>query len=363
MKLRFIILLIFSSWSFNLWALDLAPRGMAEDSTSDAITLRDSGSATQTFDEIKGTLFGRIRSTMIYNNYQQGETSYNYLDTTTDARLGYTVKTQTGDWMTSATIDFNIKSADSTVQARYLYVTLEDQQYSIRLGRQEPGGSTLGGQYLQNIDETLVIGETIGDGDYLTLRYKPAGLKLISGRHAARGDSSSEAIPNDEMAGAIFWEGGLGGHSFTASYTEIHERVNVVAQNELDATHGAENYIGTAAAWQIPMGPLHFSINRDRLEKKYLDNTQNPQSIDTTILFWDLKIDDANGITMAYSQETTDDGSPNLTRYTGGDIGFTHSYGILRFYAGINNGLTDDKDQEDPIKTSQFGIGIGAFFK
>ncbi|MDX2470486.1 MAG: hypothetical protein QNL04_07915 [SAR324 cluster bacterium] len=365
MKIKLIILGVITLISSDIFAVDIAPSAMEEQPLTEnanaleQIGQKDSASAPE------GTMFGRIRSTVIQNTFSQGDVSYNHFDTTTDARLGYTVKSKVEGWVTSGTIDFDMQSADSSVNGRYLYVTLENELLSFRLGRQEPGGSTLGGKHLQDIDNTLAIGETIGDGDYFTLGIKSVGARVIIGRHAVSGDTSANEISNDEKAQALFWEGSAGGQKFTASYTMIAERTNEKAvATETGSVHGAEDYAAYAIGWQIPFGDLKFSVNYDDFTQVYLDSARDPEDITTSIFFWDYKTTKNSGATLAYSVQATTDGSDNPTKFTSLDFGYTYYIGIIRFYSAYNQTSTIDADNPTNDKTtSQFGLGLGAFFK
>ncbi len=361
MKKLILNLISFALLATPVFGLDLAPNAMPSDDTdSDAHSLRAVGAALR-LAPVEGRFFGRIRSTMVYHNYTNDAIKYNYLDTTSDARLGYTVKSQAGEWMTSATIDYNIESADSKIEARYLFVTIENTEFSFRIGRQEPGGSTLGGRYLQNIDETLVIGETIGFGDYLTFRLKKPGLQLVVGRAAGGNVTGAEVIPNREEASALFWRTHLGEFDVSASVTNINEKVNVLAQSKNLAVHGAERYQSAAGAIQTPLGPGRLSLNFDRYKKAHLDTQASNINKQTDIFFYDLPFSPDDGLTLAYSKEKETDGSQYPTRFVSTDIGYTYSMGILRLYGAVNRTLLTDQDGGTNIKETQFGVGMGAF--
>ncbi len=365
MKIKLLILVAIPLFFSDVFAVDIAPRAMEDQPlTENANALEQVGQKDQASPP-EGKMFGRIRSTVIQNTFSQAGVSYNHLDTTTDARLGYTVKSTVEDWVTSGTIDLDMQSADSSVSGRYLYITLENELLSFRLGRQEPGGSTLGGKHLQDIDKTLTIGETIGDGDYFTMGIKPAGARVIIGRHAASGDTTTSEISNDEKAQALFWEGSAGDQKFTASYTMIAERTNSKAlATESGSLHGAEDYSAVAVGWQVPVGDVKFSINYDNFSQVYLDSVRADEVKATTILFMDFKTTKNSGTTLGYSLQNTTDGSSNPTNFTSLDLGYTYYIGIIRLYAAFNQTNTQDADSPtSDKKTSQFGLGLGAFFK
>ena len=352
MKTRLFLALGALLCSQPLFALDIAPSAMGDSHVTDnSNTLANV--ATLTDSPIEGQIFGRIRSTLVLETFSQGATDYNYLDTTTDARFGYTAKRLYQGWMTSGTIDMDINSADSALKARYLYVTAENENLSFRVGRQEPGGSTLGNEYLQDIDESLTVGETIGDGDFFTLGFKPTG------KHKATDDAG---LATAERALAFFWEGQTAEQKFTLNYTKVFEDTDVKLAAKGGDRHAAERYEGAAAAWQIPVWDgASLSLNLDQLKKSYpLSRVQN-RTVNTSILFLDQALTKDTGITLAVSQQNTADSS-SPTHYSGLDLGYTYQFGLLRFYCAYNQTNTLDAD-EDTQKTSQFGLGMGAFFK
>lgn len=346
----------------NALAFDSAPQAMEDNSPIRASNAESMGMISDK-PENSGNLYGRVRSLASIIGYQQGSTNLNYMNTHTDARLGYVASSKVEGWTASGTIEMDLKSDLSTVATRFLYVTLEDEEYSFRLGRQEPGGSTLGGKYLQKMDESLTIGETVGKGDYFTFEMKDQNLKFVLGRNASANDASSAGIPaQDENAVALFWESEGDGFQMTASATLIDERT---ARNEvidLTYTPSAEAYRGLALGVSVPMDGGRVSLNLDHETEDFLDTAVSSLTTTTGILFWDQGLEENKGYTVALSLQNETDGSDNPRNYFSLDYSYVKTIGFMRIYGALSQTVDNDLDRET-IYQSQIGMGMSAHFK
>ena len=315
--------------------------------------------------------YGRVRTTVEFNALESSGDKLAWYDMATDAFLGFAAsKTLADGWKSGGVIEFDLQSADVSIQPQYLYVTLENTYALLSIGRQESSGGNVGGEYLENIDNSLSVGQTVGTGDFFKTEIKTLETTFVTGRHSTP-DTSVEGGNFDESVLAFYFESEIAGLVPVAfSYANVHE---TPARNRAalasDSVHGNELYTAYSLGFGIPFGESQLSLNFDKSGQKHIDSRIIPDENKTTLVYifdWALTIMDwfpeGSGVTAIYSSQGTADGSANNTDYTGWDIGFLVPLKGLNLFGAYSFQSTVDLDDNLEEKASVYGLGLAYHF-
>lgn len=315
--------------------------------------------------------YGRVRSTVEFNHEKTATRDVSWYDMTTDAFLGIKTTKDVGDgWTSTGTIEADLLSADTVVLPQYMFVTLESSWVGLSVGRQESSGTTFGGKYMENIDESLSTGETVGTGDFVKLTAKEAGLTFVTGRHANIDDQGNPSTTNtapkyDERVLAIYYEGELAEkYPLAFSLSTIDERpAPNQSQEVIDRGHGNERYTGYSAHFGVPVEEMMFSFNYDTMTEVYLDSPTAPDKSQTMLVFgfdWDLPYN--LGYSLLYSSQAVDDGSDSLTETTIYDMTLLYPYKGINWFFAYSDTAVSDGDWDYNEKLTLYGLGMAYHF-
>ncbi|MDT8446410.1 MAG: hypothetical protein RRB13_05885 [bacterium] len=310
--------------------------------------------------------YGRVRSTVQYKDQDDGASHYAWYDMTTDAFIGIKATKDVGEgWKSSATIEAELLSADTVVLPQYMYVTLENSYANLSVGRQESSGTKLGGKYMENIDESLSIAETIGTGDFFKLGLNQAGLTFVTGRHAKSDDSGNTVGPRyDESVLGLYYD-----HNIAETYPIAFSIANIdeaPSKNQSAAIiaqgHGDERYTAYSFSFGVPVSNVEFSFNYDHFHQTHLDSSSTPDVLKNTIVMgFDLDLPYELGYSFLYSSQSIDDGSPALTDYTGYDMTLLWPFKGMNFFGSYSTQITKDADEAD-TRYILYGAGLAYHF-
>jgi len=313
--------------------------------------------------------YGRVRSTVEFNNNTVGGEKLSWYDMTTDAFFGLKAKRDLAeDWKTTGTIEFDLQSADSSIYPQYMYINLENPTLDLSVGRQGSSGTTFGGDYFENIDNHLATGEAVGTGDYVKVLMKDVDLTFVTGRHAKSDGSSATSPKFDESVLALYYDSKIADtFPIAFSLANIHETPSKSrAAVALDAIHGEERYLGYSFNFGVPISDMAFSLNYDNLTQKHISNNLTPDHHTiTTVLGYDLQlpgIEPGAGVSLMYSSNSVEDGTPSKTKYTGYDLGFLYPMKGTNLFLAYSSSRIVDTDSQEDDRTLLYGAGLAFHF-
>jgi len=313
--------------------------------------------------------YGRVRSTVEFNNNKVGGEKLAWYDMTTDAFFGLKAKQELADdWSSTGTIEFDLQSADSSIYPQYMYVTIENPTLDVKIGRQGSSGTTFGGEYFENIDNHLSTGESVGTGDFFKAHLKEADFTFVTGRHSKSDDNSPTSPKFDESVLAFYYDGTVADtYPMAFSFSNIHEAPSKSrAAVALDAVHGEERYMAYSFNFGLPVSDMMLSFNYDNMIQKHVSNDLTPdQRTSTTVIAYDMptpSIEEGAGLSFVVSDQKMNDGSLNPTKYTGYDLGFLYPYKGTNMFVAYSSNRTVDTDESTDDTRVLYGAGLAFHF-
>jgi|GEM_PF-3142498 len=299
--------------------------------------------------EVKGSATGRVRSWVVQETVKDGAST---IDMKSDARWGYTLSQSAGAWTASAKIELGVDTAGA-VSSRDRSVTVENESMSYTLGRHFPSGITQGGTYLGMVDNTMVVGETIGRDDWLTVGLKDLGLKVVLGMNnqsELNVSTDTKDVNYKEQVVAAFYGKSLGDLNIGASYTQVgwsvDEKLDTAkstagADTKFDG--GGKNAIAVSVGFA--MGDMNISGNMEMLtEKSGIANTDDVKTT-TTVIILDKGLGEGSGVSVFYSSKADD--LSIKTEKTDLTVSYQKNIGGIPLYVEYSSTTTKVTDKDD----------------
>ena len=334
--------------------------------------------------DIKSDLTGEVSATFFQTSEKVDET-VSYTDMVTNGVIGYTASIENGGTTTDATLVLAVDE-EGGVEVDEMTSGIENETMAYRFGQQDPSGSAVGGDYmgtvLDEMDEAMAIGETIGTGNYLTVNVKDLALNLVVGYNEqgdpdaeVETDSTDDTVISEAQAAAgedgayqetvlaAFMETEIGAATIAASLTQvmysIDEKRNAYGK---DTSHDGGGATGIAVGVGYDIGAAVINFNLDQMtEKSGGDPAPDDVTTLTTVLGADIPLGDDMGVSAAFNMMNTDDGSSNKTEHTGVDVGFSMPVGDATFEVAYATNST--KDDDDDLDETVTRIGANLFFE
>jgi hypothetical protein len=324
--------------------------------------------------DMSGKVEGRATAEFLSKSYNDGSSSYSYLEMQSHARLGFNMSATEGDWTATGRVESRANFGDEDgYQILQKYVQLENDQFSVSLGKRWWGFCYMTPFLGDSVDRQCYgIGQALGNevltprDNRMMISIKNVGVQLLvqMDNEDSNGDSTGDSY-NESLFG-LQYDGAFGPLKVTAAYVSA----SYAAIEEQDATAVDTAYDGASGS-SLSLGVQYAVSDVMFVEFDYESEAFTPgiSGSDTQTgvqmgLAFSMAISEAQGFVVAYDQQTTNSGASgaddNVTTYI--TANFEQQIAGQKFWVGYDSSSNKANPDADAVVNTALVLGARVNF-